>query len=243
MPLRPALLLLNALLFPTWSIGAACAGPPPLRVLFVGNSHTATHDLPGTVAALAERHGVDLEVERLVEPGHSLADHLARGDLQRRLAGQWDWVVLQQGPSARPASRAELIRSVEAIAARLQGRPVRIALMSTWPDQRHRGDSLAAESSHRDAAIAVGACVLPVATAWRHALAADAPPRLYQRDRLHATATGTVLAALTIAPAFADRMRTPPATTDAGSSGKTPRLRELEAAAWRAWNEETQRCD
>ena len=93
----------------------ASAAPHTTRVLFVGNSHTATHRLPEVVAALAQRQGVALEVGMLAEPGHSLGDHLAGGHLQAALKrADWDWVVLQQGPSSRPESRVDLRRSVMA---------------------------------------------------------------------------------------------------------------------------------
>ncbi|GAB3340880.1 SGNH/GDSL hydrolase family protein [Marilutibacter aestuarii] len=242
MSLRPALCLMTALLL-AWAAPSPGAPPArPLRILFVGNSHVATHDVPGLVATLAGRQGVVLDIDRLATPGYSLTDHLAGPRLEAALARPWDWVVLQQGPSARPASRAELIASTRAIAARLRGRPVRIALMSTWPDQRHRRDTLAAEASYREAARAIGACVLPVATAWRHALASDDPPRLYQGDRLHATAPGAVLAALAIVPAFTGGEGVE-RSIDAAASGDEARvLQGLAAAAARAYRDEPLRC-
>ncbi|MBB1061483.1 SGNH/GDSL hydrolase family protein [Marilutibacter spongiae] len=242
MSLRSAMCLTIALLL-AWTAPSPGAPPVrPLRILFVGNSHVATHDLPALVTTLAGHQGVALDIEPLAMPGHSLADHLAGQRLQRALARPWDWVVLQQGPSARPASRAELIASTGTIAARLRGRPVRIALMSTWPDQRHRRDTLAAETSYREAAEAIGACVLPVATAWRHALASDEPPHLYQGDRLHATATGAVLAALAIVPAFTDGEGID-RSIDAAASGDEARvLQGLAAAAARAYRDEPLRC-
>lgn len=41
--------------------GTASAAPRALRVLFVGNSLTATNDLPGYVAGLADASGHKLE--------------------------------------------------------------------------------------------------------------------------------------------------------------------------------------
>lgn len=224
------------------SAAFATDAPSAVRVLFVGNSHTATHDLPRTVAVLAKQHGIAMEVESLAEPGHSLADHLSQGRLQEALARPWDWVILQQGPSALPASRIDLLRSTERIAAELQGRPVRIALMSVWPARSNRASSPAAESSYRQAAVAIDACVLPVATAWRHVLDGDEPPRLYQHDRLHATASGSVLAALTIAHAFTGDAAGPPSVDAPAYTPGTAELRVLEAAAYRAYREEPRRC-
>lgn len=224
----------------------ATAAPRASRVLFVGNSHTATHRLPEVVAALARRQGVALEVGMLAEPGHSLGDHLAGGRLRAALQrADWDWVVLQQGPSSRPESRVDLRRSVTAITEALHGRRARIALMSVWPHRRDRASSLAAEESYRQAAAAIGACVLPVATAWRLAAADDAAPRLYQRDQLHATRAGTVLAALTVGLGLIgpDRAAPPPATGDTTSPDAVNELRVLREFAARAHHNEPRRCE
>lgn len=213
--------------------------PRATRVLFVGNSHTATHALPEVVAALARPHGVPLEVAMLAEPGHSLGDHLAGGRLHEALEqADWDWVVLQQGPSSRPASRVDLLRSVTRIADALRGRPARIALMSVWPHRRDRASSRAAEESYRQAAAAIDACVLPVATAWRLAGAAGGTPRLYQRDHLHATRPGTVLAALTVVHGLVGRDFAEP-----GPGAATEELQLLRQLAARAHRDEPRRCD
>ena len=235
---------------PTGATPSADAGatvnPHATRVLFVGNSHTATHSLPEVVAALARRQGVALEVGMLAEPGHSLGDHLADGRLQAALQrADWDWVVLQQGPSSRPESRVDLRRSVTAIAEALRGRSARIALMSVWPHRRDRASSLAAEESYRQAAAAIDACVLPVATAWRLAAADDSAPGLYQRDQLHATRAGTVLAALTVSLGLIgpDRAGPTPATEDTTSPDAVNELRVLREFAARAHRDEPRRCE
>ena len=224
----------------------ASAAPRTTRVLFVGNSHTATHRLPELVAALAQRQGVALEVGMLAEPGHSLGDHLAGGRLQVALQrADWDWVVLQQGPSSRPDSRVDLRRSVTAIAEALHGRRARIALMSVWPHRRDRTSSLAAEESYRQAAAAIGACVLPVATAWRLAGPADGAPRLYQRDQLHATRAGTVLAALTVGLGLVgpDDTAPPPSAGNTMPSDAVDELQVLRQLAARAHRDEPRRCE
>ena len=75
---------------------------PPLHVLFIGNSLTYVNDLPAVFAALAEAAGRARPFVRAVTgPGLSLEDQWNRGDAQKAIAvGGWDYVVLQQGPSA-----------------------------------------------------------------------------------------------------------------------------------------------
>ena len=56
-------------------------GQEPLRVLFVGNSLTATNDLPAVVATLAKTLGPsEIEYRTIAPGGVSLEDHWARGD-------------------------------------------------------------------------------------------------------------------------------------------------------------------
>ena len=60
---------------------AEAAGPPPLHVLFVGNSLTATNDLPGMVAALGKASRFrDVEVRTIAPGGWSLEDHWRLGE-------------------------------------------------------------------------------------------------------------------------------------------------------------------
>ena len=71
--------------------------------------------------------------------GFSLEDHWNRGDAQRAIASaRWDFVVLQQGPSALPESRALLVDyahgSPEEI-RKVGGRP---AIYMVWPGLERR---------------------------------------------------------------------------------------------------------
>lgn len=225
---------------------AQTAGTPshPLRVLMIGNSYLYTNDLPQTLAALAAQHGVVLETVLRAEPDFSLADHLHHRRLGSMLEQEWDWIVLQQGPSALPDSRRELQRSVRKFAARLRERPVRIALFSAWPAQRNRAMSEDAEISYRLAAQQIHACVLPVATAWRYAMIEADVPHLYHRDGLHPTRAGTLLAAMTtlrglMSSAPASLAPTLPDVTQ----DESRRLAALDAASLRAHQAEARRCE
>ena len=77
--------------------------------LFVGNSLTATNDLPGRVAGLAAAAGRRLEYEEITFGGFSLEDHWNQGDARAAIAtGRWNVVIMQQGPSALPESQVDL---------------------------------------------------------------------------------------------------------------------------------------
>ena len=59
---------------------------------------------------LATGSGHRLEYEVVASPDFSLEDHWQNGEARRAIArGRWDFIVLQQGPSALPESRSLLV--------------------------------------------------------------------------------------------------------------------------------------
>ena len=84
-------------------------------MLFVGNSLTASNDLPAIVAAIARSDGRKLEYRTIAFGGYALEDHWNQGEARAAVrTGRWDVVVMQQGPSAResgePAGMGDEIR-------------------------------------------------------------------------------------------------------------------------------------
>ena len=232
-------------MLPVVSVAKAADNEPhrKLRVLFVGNSYLYHNDLPRQVQVLAAERGMVVETVLLAEPDYSLSDHLSQRRLDPLLEQPWDWVVLQQGPSALPESRRELARSARRIAQRLEHEPTRIALMSAWPAQRNAAMSSQAEASYRGAANAISACVLPVATAWRLMLQRPGAPDLYQPDRLHPTPAGSLLAAMVVTRGLLGTDPSLQRGTSAREEGEeVPLLRLLDEAAQEADSQEAARC-
>ena len=112
-------------------------GPKPvdLRVLFVGNSLTGANDLPRMFAAVAAAGGFRVATGRVVFDNVSLDDHLIRGDAVDAIrGGDWDYVVMQQGPSGRPDSRTQLIAVTRQFATVITTAGARPVLYMVWPD-------------------------------------------------------------------------------------------------------------
>jgi len=229
-PLVVALLMLG--------VHVRCAGDAPAQhgplvpgsmpgasgpaVLFIGNSLTEANDLPQRVAELSRDAGAAVEVSALVAPGFSLEDHLATGQAASRIQSRcWSMVVLQQGPSTLPESRAALIRDAQRLATLARAVGARAALLMVWPLPGQRQVDVAA--SYRAAAQATDSLLLPAGEAWQAALARDPSLTMTVSDGFHPTALGTYLAALTIhctvnrrlpaAVLAADRVRTGVALT------------------------------
>jgi hypothetical protein len=172
----------------------------PTRILFIGNSLTYANDLPAMVCALARAASRNAVCESVAKPDYSLEDHWNERDARRAITRGWDFVVLQQGPSALPESRALLVDYTKRFDAEIRKSGARTALYMVWPSRQRRGDFEGVSQSYRAAAKAVGGMLLPAGDAWRTAWAIDARLALYSPDGLHPSNSGTYLAALVIYP-------------------------------------------
>lgn len=191
MPRFAAALLILAL-----SSGASRA--ESLKVLFIGNSLTAANDLPAVLAGLATAGGQrPLVWKSVLRPGASLEDHWNAGEARRAIRSErWDFVVLQQGPSALPESRVLLRRDAALFAAEIRAAGSRPALYMVWPSRSRAFDFDGVSLSYRTAARDVGGLLLPVGEAWRAAWSRNPKAELYSSDGFHPTAEGSYLAAL-----------------------------------------------
>jgi hypothetical protein len=213
--------------------GADAAEPRSLRVLFVGNSLTATNDLPAQVAALAEASGRKLEHHTVAFGGYNLEDHWRGGEARRALAsGRWDVLVMQQGPSAFPESQADLRLWATRFAGEARSHGTRPALLTVWPESWRQDALPEVIKSYSRAAAAAGAELLPAGVAWQLAWRCNARAPLYGEDDFHPSPTGTYAAALVVyGRLFRAPLRTR-ALERSGVPGRTSRL--LQAAAARA---------
>ena len=179
---------------------AEAAGPPPLRVLFVGNSLTSTNDRPGIVAALGKASRFrDVEARTIAPGGWSLEEHRRLGEASRVLASRhWDAIVLQQGPSALPESQVNLRTWATRIAAEARERGTRPALFTVWPESYRFAVFPDVLASYRNAARAARAELLPAGDAWRAAWRRDPKLPLYGPDGFHPSRLGSYLAAVVI---------------------------------------------
>jgi hypothetical protein len=198
---RASIIILLTTLFGFASCSSTAPDPVPnrgLRVLFIGNSLTSTNNLPGMVEQLAAAEGeTAVSTESVVFGGYSLEDHWQRGDALRAIdKGGWDVVVLQQGPSALPESRALLVQYAQMFAEKIRAVGARPAMYSVWPElsRDQAWDSVTA--SYADAARAVNGFLLPAGEALREALRRDPSLQLFEGDGFHPSALGSYLAAL-----------------------------------------------
>ena len=188
--------------------GASSSSQPRLRVLFVGNSLTATNDLPSRVQAIARSVGeLDLEVGSYTPGGYALEDHWADGRARALVeSGDWDVVVFQQGPSSLPSSGVNLREWTATWARTVRAHGGRSALLTVWPE-RARSHALAnVIQNYRAAAISSKAGLFPAGLAWSRCLASAPKIRLYGPDGFHPAPMGTYVAALVVYSGLAGRV-------------------------------------
>ena len=217
--------------------GSAGAQPRHLRVLFVGNSLTATNDLPATVAGLARAVGhTSIEVQTIAPGGYALEDHWANGAaLDALRTGRFDVVVLQQGPSSLPESRANLIEWTRRWADEARAHGTRPAVLTVWPERERFSVFPAVVRNYRDAAHSANALLLPAGTAWLNAFHRQPAIRLSGPDAFHPSARGTYLAALVVYTGLTGELpRVLPTAGGVTPAGRTAAaLRAATADIWR----------
>jgi hypothetical protein len=182
-------------------------GPDPdLRILFIGNSLTYVNDLPGMVRQLGASNAArPVTVASVAFGDYSLEDHWNRGDALTAIRqGGWDLVVLQQGPSALPESRVNLLEWTGRFAGEIRKVGARPAVYMVWPGLGRQEAWDSVTDSYAAAAAAAHALLLPAGEALRWAYGADPGMPLFDADGFHPLPLGSFGVALVIYAVAAD---------------------------------------
>jgi hypothetical protein len=175
--------------------------PPPgqTTILMLGNSLTDTWDVAGMVADFAADGGaVRPRVVAMTRANWSLEDHAASTLSTAAIAsGDFDVVVLQQGPTTLPDSRVNLATWAAVLRDLIVPTGARAGLFVAWPPLGGAIDD--GITNHTAVATQLGMALYPVAQAFREARRLDATLPLYGTDGFHQTATGSALAGMVIA--------------------------------------------
>ncbi|MBL8520409.1 MAG: hypothetical protein JNK75_07025 [Betaproteobacteria bacterium] len=177
--------------------------PPPaptaadVTMLFMGNSHTSVHNVPGIVAALLRAARPAQTVEAQVSPAWMLLN--ARGDDLESLAllgsKRWTVVVLQaqdyssSGQFVYPTTGAEKLVRL----AREQG--AKAVLFAEWPRQGIPESGRIYET-YASIARVQPACLPPIPQAFDLAALRHPGIALHDADGNHSAPAGAFLAAL-----------------------------------------------
>lgn len=183
----------------SWAPAADQEAAEGISVLFVGNSLTVQNDLPAMLEALLRSGGWnEVRVASLSQPGFGLEDHWRGGVARAAIReGEWDVIVLQQGPSATEG-RPSLLEYSSRFAEKARDAGARVGLYMVWPSKARSFDFEGVSESYSMAADSADGLLFPVGDAWREAWCRDPDLALYGPDAFHPSPVATYLAALVI---------------------------------------------
>jgi len=206
--LMVALLILFAFMSACGGGGGSDPGPgtgsglPPLdssklNVLFVGNSLTYSNDLPGILAAFFEAANVgEFFIDDVSIGGTALVDHWSAGRARPEIErGGWDFVVMQQGPSATEG-RPLLLEYAEIFNTAITATGAKSAMYMVWPAKVRFFDFDGVFDSYHTAAVNIGGYFFPGGEAWRVAWETEPDLQFYGGDDFHPSPMGSYLVAL-----------------------------------------------
>jgi hypothetical protein len=171
----------------------ACAGSKT-------TSEPGPADLPGTVARVGAMADETIHVQSVALPDFAVIDHAIgmSNAVEMIRGGNWDYVVLQQGPTTTSIGRDTLVLAVRQLDPSIRAPGARAALLMVWPPSGNLDRFDAVRQSYQEAAEAVHGLFLPAGEAWRAAWAVDPELPLYGADGFHPSELGTYLAALVV---------------------------------------------
>ena len=179
------------------------------RVLFMGNSLTYTNLLPILVDTLASASGITIESTMIAEPSFALIDHWNVPSTRTAVAqGDFDFVVMQQGPSSLPENRDSLRIWTALWAPEIRAAGGEPGLYAVWPDKSRLFAFGDVSESYRLAAEDVGGYFFPVGDVWLETWRVNPDAPLYGSDNFHPSTAGSYAAAVTILAVLTNREAT-----------------------------------
>ncbi len=167
-----------------------------VRILFVGNSLTYTNNLPQLVKNVAVKNDLRIHVEMLAYPNYALEDHWNDGQLQDLIAkGNFDYVVIQQGPSSQADGKTMLLEYGERIKVLCDTHTTKLAFFMVWPAKVNYHTFSGVISNYALAASQTNAILCPVGEVWKQHFDSTQDFSYYGADGFHPSQVGSQRAA------------------------------------------------
>lgn len=166
------------------------------KLLFVGNSLTYYNNLPDLVKEEALKKNVHLDIDMIAFPNYALIDHWDDGKVQKRIQeGNYDFVLIQQGPSSQSYGREVLFDYGRRFKNLCDKNGARLTFFMVWPSQNHYATFNSVIKNHEDAAKAINAGICPVGKVWKTHFDATGDYSFYGPDGFHPSTKGSQVAA------------------------------------------------
>ena len=170
-----------------------------VKILFIGNSLTYTNDLPKLVRLKAKENGVIIKTKIIAKPNYAIVDHLSEGSIQKELQSkEYDFIIIQQGPSSQAEGRELLIESGKKINSLIKNTKTRLVYFMVWPSLNYYQSFSGVIKNHQDAARLNNTILCPVGEVWKAHFDATNNFDYYSPDGFHPSLKGSKVAAKVI---------------------------------------------
>ena len=170
-----------------------------IRLLFLGNSLTYTNDLPALVEQRALEQGFKVRADMIALPNYAIIDHWMDGKASKRiLKGQYDFVIVQQGPSSQAEGLRLLKEGGSKFSELCKKKGARLCYYMVWPAREHYASFDAVIRNHEEAARSNEALLCPVGKVWKGYIDTTGRYDYYGPDGFHPSLKGSQVAAAVI---------------------------------------------
>ncbi len=167
----------------------------PLRILFIGNSHTYFNDMPQMVAQRFREEGYPCEVTMLAHAAWYLEQHVKEPEVRFNIMfGNYDYVVLQEysHPFGPEEKFFQAVRTLDQWIRSAGGKTV---IYMTWARKEESQEQERMSRANRQIAEETGALLAPVGENWQAYQKSHPDLEMYAEDGAHASPQGSDLAA------------------------------------------------
>lgn len=177
------------------SCALGTVAPKVLAVLFLGNSHTSSYDVPGMVRALLLSDGTRREVKVESRSASFLEDFATMPSVTQLIRGRaWDAVVMQGAKLSSSHKYDYPHDGAVKIARMARDSGAKALLFAEWP-RRGWNETEYILKEYREISTPSGATLMPVCRTWDKVRAARPNLELWSSDGNHANQAGAYVAA------------------------------------------------
>jgi len=172
--------------------------PPPLRVLFIGNSYIYFNGLPKVLTNMTRtaKPKVNIKTVDLSKGGYTLEKHLnAKNTLNIIQKRRFDIVILQE-QSLRPISdKKKMHEAIRKLDIEIKKTKAKTVLFMTWARAHYPKMIEPLAKAYMEIGKELNVEVAPIGLAWQKALQKHPNLSLHNSDKSHPNQRGTYLAA------------------------------------------------
>jgi hypothetical protein len=166
-----------------------------IRILFVGNSLTYSNNLPKIVESIGAARGKSVFSETLAFGNYAIEDHWNDGKMQKLICeGNFDFVVIQQGPSSQSDGRVMLFDYGQRFKDICSSRGTELAFFMVWPAKENYHTFSGVIRHYTDAANDTKSLLCAVGSQFKK-LGNVGDFRFYSPDNFHPSVEGSEIAA------------------------------------------------